>query len=192
MCFLQRPLHVSIQEGQADAWSELLCQKVMWYSGVQGRTSLLFGGSNKIGPLGIVVIVVVVICLATSAWLCFMMHMRVKRKYSNNLHRKVCWPRVFCSTGKPCDMMCDWYMFQALSDAYLSVMQLVEACAVPSPSHCIIAQFSWRGLLCAVWPETKQDVWTWHISVNDRNIFKACSDWAPAVKERAFGRGWAQ
>jgi len=34
----------------------MLCQKVMWYSGVQGGTSLLFGGSNKIGPLGIVVI----------------------------------------------------------------------------------------------------------------------------------------
>ncbi len=56
---------------------------------MQGGTSLLFGGSNKIGPLGIVVIVVVVICLATSAWLCIVMHRRVKRKYVNNLHRKV-------------------------------------------------------------------------------------------------------
>lgn len=30
------------------------------------------------GPLGIVVIVVVVICLITSAWLCLMMHKRAQ------------------------------------------------------------------------------------------------------------------
>ena len=74
--------------------------------------------------------------------------------------------------------------------SYLWVMQHIGACAIPVFHVAFLLNV--HGLLCAVWPETKQDVWTWHISANHQSIFRACSDWAPAVKEYAFGRGWAQ
>ncbi len=67
---------------------------VMWCSGVQTEeTSLLFGGSNKVGPLGIVVLVVVVICLTTSAGFCLMMHRRARKENRRSFQHEVCaWP----------------------------------------------------------------------------------------------------
>lgn len=66
------------------------------------------------------------------------MHRRVKRKYVNNLHRKVGWwlayncsiSCVFCSSGKPCGMMCHWCMIYALSHAYASMHYVFGWCSL--------------------------------------------------------------